>query len=302
LRGLAAQASIAVENSRLYQRLKQRDRLAALGEMAAGLAHEIRNPLGAIKASAQFLAEPSEEPAAHAEFLGIIVEEVDRLNRVVSSFLDYARPQAGDPAPTDVNAVIHRTLQLLAKDLDGIEPHLELAMDLPRVRIDAERLRQVLINLGQNAAQAMAGQGRLTVATNERAHTEVDDEAKRWVELSVSDTGPGIPQKVLANLFVPFVTTKNRGTGLGLAITQRIVNGAGGHIEVRSHEGIGTTFVVRLPAVEGTREASVKIALDQSASMPSSEGKSSAESSGKSREGEELEGAGEVPASLATSR
>ncbi len=295
LRGLAAQASIAIENSRLYQRLKQRDRLAALGEMAAGLAHEIRNPLGAIKASAQFLSDPSEPVATdfgNTEFLDIIVEEVDRLNRVVSSFLDYARPSTGDPAPTNVNAVIHRTLQLLAKDLDRVEAELELVEELPRVRIDAERLRQVLINLCQNAAHAMEGRGKLTVRTREQTRDDVDGE-RRWVELWVSDTGPGIPQKVLANLFVPFVTTKNRGTGLGLAISQRIVNAAGGHIEVRSHRNVGTTFVVRLPAVDEPGEPTAKIALGDGASVAST----------KATNDEAAEAtAAELPASLATSR
>lgn len=302
LRGLAAQASIAVENSRLYQRLKQRDRLAALGEMAAGLAHEIRNPLGAIKASAQFLAtdgQSADESASH-EFLGIIVEEVDRLNRVVSSFLDYARPSAGDPAPTDLNAVVHRTMQLLATDLDGIEAKLELTDELPRVRIDAERLRQVLINLCQNAAHAMEGRGELTLRTAPRSERAIDGE-RLWVELAVSDTGPGIPQKVLAHLFVPFVTTKDRGTGLGLAISQRIVTAVGGHIEARSHHNVGTTFVVRLPAVEGPREPTTKIALAQS---PSSDGTSkSPPPKGSPIDGEGGGVAGdEVPTRLATSR
>ncbi len=246
LKGLAVQASIAVENSRLYQRMKERDRLAALGEMAAGLAHEIRNPLGAIKASAQFLAEPSprDEPTS-TEFLDIIVEEVDRLNRVVSSFLDYARPsQLGDTSPIDVNATVRRTVQLLGPQFGaGIEASVDLASELPSVRIDAERLRQVVINLALNAVQAMEGQGRVEVRTR-----SVEREGKPWVEVHVADTGPGIPQKVLKNLFVPFVTTKDRGTGLGLAISQRIVNAAGGHIEPRSSAGIGTTFVVRLPA------------------------------------------------------
>ena len=269
IRGLAAQASIAIENSRLYQRLRQRDRLATLGEMAAGLAHEIRNPLGAIKASAQFLAEPdSGEEQVDPEFLDIIVEEVDRLNRVVSSFLDYARPSSGDPTPTDVNLLVKRTLTLLEKDFDGrIDVVTSLGADLPRVRIDAEQLRQVVINLCGNAAQAMETQGRLTVRTAERFRT-VDGHARRWVELAVTDTGPGIPKRVLQNLFVPFVTTKDRGTGLGLAISQRLVNGAGGHIEVRSHPGVGTTFFVRLPAAEEQREATGRIARQRSSRPP----------------------------------
>jgi signal transduction histidine kinase len=233
--------------------MKERDRLASLGEMAAGLAHEIRNPLGAIKASAQFLAEPSasgeaghHEPTG-LEFLNIIVEEVDRLNRVVSSFLDYARPsQLGDANPIDVNATVRRTVQLLGPQFGaGIEPSVDLESDLPRVRIDAERLRQVVINLALNAVQAMEGQGRVDVRTR-----SVQRDAQSWVEVHVADTGPGIPPRVLKNLFVPFVTTKDRGTGLGLAISQRIVNAAGGHIEARSSAGIGTTFVVRLPAVD----------------------------------------------------
>lgn len=306
LRGLGAQASIALENSRLYQRLKQRDRLAALGEMAAGLAHEIRNPLGAIKASAQFLAEPDGEgehppDPATAEFLGIIVEEVDRLNRVVSSFLDYARPSTGDPAPTDLNAVVHRTMQLLGKDLDGLEAKLELAEELPRVRIDAERLRQVLINLCQNAAQAMEGQGALTIRTLPRVQRDGSSE-RQWVELAVSDTGPGIPQKVLANLFVPFVTTKNRGTGLGLAISQRIVSAAGGHIEARSLKNVGTTFVVRLPAVEGPREPTAKIALALGQGVASPGASKSGSPSGPPSTEEPLRGADEIPTRLATSR
>ena len=281
LRGLAAQASIAFENSRLYQRLKLRDRLAALGEMSAGLAHEIRNPLGAIKASAQFLAD-GRDPS-DAEFLGIIVEETDRLNRVVSSFLDYARPAAGDPAPTDVNAVVRRTLQLLGKDLAEVEPRLELSDGLPAVRIDAEKLRQVLINLAQNAVQ-----GELVIRSGERAGADPTGAPRRWVELTVSDTGPGIPQKVLANLFVPFVTTKDRGTGLGLAISQRVVSGAGGHIEVRSQKSVGTTFVVRLPAVEEPQGAAAPIS-------------SSSRSSASSPPAAEVV-AGETAISLATSR
>lgn len=251
LRGLAAQGAIAIENSRLYQRMKERDRLAALGEMAAGLAHEIRNPLGSIKASAQFLAEPDPQGESHSttEFLDIIVEEVDRLNRVVSSFLDFARPSKGDPAPTDVNAAIQRTMQLLGQECDDADVECSLALDAeaPQVRIDVEQLRQVLINLVQNAVHAMEGGGKLYVSTAMRERQDVFGVARRWVEIRVSDTGPGIPKRVLSNLFVPFVTTKDRGTGLGLAISQRLVTAAGGHIEVRTHAGVGTTFVIELP-------------------------------------------------------
>ncbi|MEM9190727.1 MAG: ATP-binding protein [Myxococcota bacterium] len=259
-KGMAAQAAIAVENSRLYRQMKERDRLAALGEMAAGLAHEIRNPLGAIKASAQFLEEPEENPSQQ-EFLGIIVEEVDRLNRVVSSFLDYARPNRGEAEPVEINGTVQRTVQLLSNECAeaGVESELLLAEGLPKVRIDPEQLRQVLINLGQNAIQAMAEGGKLSVQTLGRVEHDVLGSQRGWVDIRVTDTGPGISPRVRSTLFVPFVTTKDRGTGLGLAISQRIITAAGGLIEVRSHQGVGTTFVVRLPAVDETKTSDISL-------------------------------------------
>jgi signal transduction histidine kinase len=225
LEGLAAQIGVVIQNSLVYQRLQERDRLAAIGEMAARLAHEVKNPLGAIKGAAQLLAEPSPGAAdidpASREFLGIILEEVDRLDRVVGAVLDYARPTKGNPAPVDLNGIVRR------------------------IRVDAEQLRQVLMNLVRNATQAMNGRGKVVVGTRARAAPSAN-----WVELRVSDSGPGISQKVLKNLFVPFYTTKNQGTGLGLAISQRLVQSAGGTIEVNTHEGAGTTFTVVLPASE----------------------------------------------------
>lgn len=249
LKGLAAQASITVENSRLYQRMKERDRLAALGEMSAGLAHEIRNPLGAIKASAQYLADPEGDPVGQ-EFLDIIVDEVDRLNRVVSSFLDYARPAPGEATAIDVNATLRRTMQMLGTELEGISVVEQLDTALPLARIDPERLRQVLINLVKNAGQAMDSSGTITLRTRARR-------GGKWVELHITDTGPGVPQRVLDNLFVPFVTTKERGTGLGLAISARIISAAGGRIDVRSTEGVGSTFVIILPADDPSERKSL---------------------------------------------
>jgi signal transduction histidine kinase len=251
LLGLATQIAITLENSSLYQEMKERDRLMALGEMAAGLAHEIRNPLGAIKAAAQYLAEPGGEAGEHpsAEFLGIIVEETDRLDRVVSSFLDFARPAKGHAAKVDVRGAVQRTMQLLGPELEaaGCAWTLEMEPALPRVRIDVEQLRQVLLNLVKNAAQAMPRGGEVTVRVVRRSRALPGADPKPWVQLRVTDAGPGIPEELLPKLFVPFVTTKDRGTGLGLAISQRIVNAAGGRIEVRTKLGAGTTFVVHLP-------------------------------------------------------
>ena len=266
LETVAAQIGIVVANSRVYSRMKERDRLAALGSMAAGLAHEVKNPLGAIKGAAQLLEEVGastpDDPAAR-EFVGIILEEVNRLDRVVGSFLDYARPHAGNPIPLDLNAAVRRTVQILSSQItdDAIELRLDLIEPLPRTRMDPEKFRQVLMNLVQNAIQAMDGRGKVTVSTSVRrsmrgrmAHDLASPGPRRsltdeteLVEVGVRDTGPGISPKVLRNLFVPFFTTKTQGTGLGLAISQSIVQNAGGTIEVHSQPGAGTTFTIVLP-------------------------------------------------------
>ena len=269
LETVAAQMGVAIANSRLYDRMKERDRLAALGSMAAGLAHEVKNPLGAIKGAAQLLEEvagSAKEPdPTMAEFLGIILEETDRLNRVVGSFLDYARPHAGNPVPLDINAAVKRTLQILSSQKsDDVDIRLDLAEKIPRASIDPEKLRQVLMNLVQNAGQAMNGQGKVTITTGSRKSSRTAswiaappttnsgrlplEEQVEVVEISVADTGPGISNKVLKNLFVPFFTTKEKGTGLGLAISQSIVQNAGGSIQVQSQPGAGTKFTITLPA------------------------------------------------------
>jgi signal transduction histidine kinase len=275
LETVAAQASVVVANSRVYSRMKERDRLAALGSMAAGLAHEVKNPLGAIKGAAQLLEEvgaggAQDDPTA-SEFVGIILEEVNRLDRVVGSFLDYARPHAGNPIPLDLNAAVRRTVQILSSQISdgGIDVQLDLGEPLERAKIDPEKFRQVLLNLMQNAIQAMDGRGKVTVTTQMRrsirgrvppaeppphgtapsSRRSLSDESE-LIEVSVRDTGPGISPKVLRNLFVPFFTTKTEGTGLGLAISQSIVQNAGGTIEVHSQPGAGTRFTIVLPAAE----------------------------------------------------
>jgi signal transduction histidine kinase len=190
--------------------------------------------------------------------VGIILEEVERLDRVVGSVLDLARESPGAVPPIDVNGVIRRTLQVLAAEWGEAPVAVveELDDSVPRVAIPPEQLRQVLINLLRNAGQAVRGRGRIGVRTRlrvrERPHLGEDGVtnlvAERHVVIGVTDDGPGIPQSVLKNLFLPFFTTKERGTGLGLAISQRIVQGVAGRIEVRTREGEGTTFELVLPA------------------------------------------------------
>jgi signal transduction histidine kinase len=246
---IAERFATVIENSKLYEKMRERDRLAALGEMAAGLAHEIRNPLGAIKGAAQCL-DPRRLPGEDGEFLEVIVEEVNRLNGVVSAFLDYARPLKQNFGPTDVNEVVTRTIRLIQNEIPpNIELKLELREGLARVEGDAEQLKQVLINLVQNALEAIGqANGQIAIRTlpPDRFGEFRGSEA---VELHVADTGGGIPGDQQLNIFVPFFTTKQKGTGLGLAICQRIVKNHGGSISVQSRVSEGATFIIRLPAL-----------------------------------------------------
>jgi two-component system sensor histidine kinase HydH len=258
LSGLTSQMAVTVENSRLYQQTKERDRLAALGQMSAGLAHEIRNPLGSIKAAAQFIdeiAQPRAGSEAEGEMLAVIVEEVDRLNRVVSDFLNYARPTPGIPQRLDINQVLRRALQVFETGQESkVDLVLDLMDDLPGVKADAERLHQVFLNLVINAVQAMRDQDhkRLDVSSRVRstwARTERRAELAKnsFIEIRFADSGPGIESGTLENIFIPFFTTKEHGSGLGLALCQRIVRDAGGEIEVMTEPGKGSTFIVVLP-------------------------------------------------------
>jgi two-component system sensor histidine kinase HydH len=250
---VADRCALVIENSKLYQQMKERDRLAAIGEMSAGLAHEIRNPLAAIKGAIQYL-DPSKLPGEDREFLEIVVDEVNRLNGVVSQFLDYSRPLKPALAPADVNEVITRTLRLLQSTVPpGIELVAALTDEPVRVLCDAEQLKQVFINLAQNGFQAMPHGGKLSVTT-----TVVRDELAFWregarrpdqVEVRFRDTGPGIPEEERERIFVPFYTTKEKGTGLGLAICLRLVRAHLGTLLVRSPPGGGAEFTVVLPAL-----------------------------------------------------
>jgi len=273
---VADQAAVTVENSRLYEKMKERDRLAALGEMAAGLAHEIRNPLSSIKGAVQILDPKSLSPQ-EGEIMTVIVDEVNRLNAVVTEFLEYSRPLRSAFTPTDVNEMITRTMKLLLghEVPAAVLIELDLADDLPQVRCDADQLKQVIINLAINAVQAMAKGGTLTFSTRRpragewRFQDEVPRAIGDQVEIRVSDTGEGIPEEVRSHIFIPFYTTKKKGTGLGLAICQRIVKNHGGTIEVHSRLGEGSQFVLRLPTnvdkpvLEGTPLPAIKPTLAQ---------------------------------------
>jgi signal transduction histidine kinase len=254
---VADRCALVIENSKLYQQMKERDRLAALGEMSAGLAHEIRNPLAAIKGAVQYL-DPAKLPSDDREFLEIVIEEVNRLNGVVTQFLDYSRPLKPSLAPTNVNEVLERTFKLLEGQApQALKVELDLADWVPRVQADAEQLKQVFLNIALNAFQAMPGGGRLAVSTR-----VARDELAFWsggprradvVEIRFRDTGPGIPEEARESIFVPFYTTKEKGTGLGLAICQRLVKANQGTIVARPAQGAGAEFLVSLPGMREER-------------------------------------------------
>jgi signal transduction histidine kinase len=243
LADIAELASVVLSNIHDFQALEEEHRLVALGAMAAGLAHEIRNPLAGIKGAAQYL-QGEHLPANAQDMLQVVIDETDRLNIVVTQFLEYARPFDLDLAADHVNALGTHVLALLRaqglpKNVELVE---ELAGDIPPLPMDRVRLSQVLLNLLQNALQAMPSGGTLTMATRQR----LTRSGLPVVEIAVTDTGVGISADDMEKLFIPFFTTKPDGTGLGLAICQRIVQAHGGELDVLSAPSRGATFVVRL--------------------------------------------------------
>lgn len=222
------------------EQLRRADRLSALGELSAGMAHEIRNPLGSIKGAAEILKEGFRTDDPKAEFVQILLRETDRLNGIVEEFLGFARPKPPELRETEVNGIIESVLALTAQPARkaGVEVVKRLDPAVGRHDFDAALLQQAFLNLVLNAVQAMPGGGTLTVESRLR---------DGCLEVSFADTGTGISPESRKRLFSPFFTTKPGGTGLGLVITYRIVQNHGGTIDVESGPGRGTAFTVRIP-------------------------------------------------------
>lgn len=230
--------------------------LAAVGQLAASIAHELRNPLSSIKGAAQFLQKEYEDHSAIVEFLSIIIEEVNGLNKLTTEFLDFARPMQLELKPTSVNSVIDKTLQLMSVHItdNNVVVRENLDKSIPDIEADEKQLEQVLRNIIINALQAMPEGGVITVETGLAP--------SGGVYLTVSDTGTGIPADKIDRIFLPFVTTKTKGTGLGLSVVQKIVENHGGRIDVRSGDGEGTSFKISLPP--NAANAAVGTEVDQS--------------------------------------
>ncbi len=263
-RGLEAQAETLARSHKELQdqtklllekeaQLRRADRLSALGQLSAGLAHEIRNPLGAIKGAVEILEEDYPPGHPKAEFYDIIIKEVKRLNDVVTNFLSFARPVSRRFDSVDVREIVTGLEGLISGQARAHQVQIFTSFhDGPsHVLADEALLKQAFLNIMLNALEAMPDGGDLTVATRlaDPKTSVLPDGAEQgaWLEVVFDDTGVGISDEWVGRIFDPFFTTKKDGTGLGLAITYRILENHGGTIRVTSQSGRGTTFVVALP-------------------------------------------------------
>jgi signal transduction histidine kinase len=257
---LAQAAAIALDNAMLYEELKRSqslvrrtDRLRSLETIAGGFAHEVRNPLTSIKTFIQLTPERKDDPEFIGHFSTVVSEDVARIERLIQEILDYARYMQPKFQEEDINVIVESCLYFIGIKADAKAVCLkkDLASDVPPVLLDRQQMKQVLLNLFINAIDAMGDhRGELIVRTHRLAKAPGDT----WVQIEVTDTGCGISSADLEHIFDPFYTTKHEsqeheGTGLGLTIVHQIVHEHGGHIEVKSEPGRGTTFFVNLPAV-----------------------------------------------------
>ena len=233
------------------EELQRANQMALVGQMAAGLAHEIKNPLAGVKVSLDVLADELELPPDDKELFARIISEINRMERLLKSLLNYARPPQPQFDLVDIN-------KLLDNSLKNVEPTAasrsdakirfdrQLAPELPRVEADSSQMQQVFLNILFNAVDAIETEGSITVKT--------DLEEDQWVRIEISDTGRGMSEEALEKIFNPFFTTKTKGTGLGLSICRRLVEQHGGRIDVGSEAGEGTSFTIRIPLAQSLQE------------------------------------------------
>lgn len=232
----------------MEEKVRRQEQLAVVGSLAAGIAHEIRNPLASLSGSIQVLQGELDLKGDEKHLMDIVVRETDRLNTIISEFLEYARPQTAHVEKILLLPLLDETIMLLKNSRDFREGITIRAQVDPQVVIqgDAKRMRQVFWNLLINACQAMPDGGEITVSTMPISRSDDDS---GWCEIVIKDTGRGIAHEYLDKIFDPFFTTKSGGTGLGLAIVDRIIEDHGGIIDVESETGRGTKFRIRLPVL-----------------------------------------------------
>ncbi|MBN1955003.1 MAG: response regulator [Anaerolineae bacterium] len=256
LQTMAGSVAVAVENAQLYSELAdfanelersqaqlvQAEKMAAIGRLAASIAHEINNPLQAIHNSLHLAIIDRLPQEKRQQYLGMAQKEVERLIEIVQRMLDFYRPSRGGAVQTDVNQVLQNVLAIADKRLqhDHVRVHTRLADNLPAIPAVPDQIAQVFLNVIINAIEAMPEGGDLRVGTLLSKDGE-------WVLIAFRDSGPGVPPEQESHIFEPFYTTKQSGTGLGLAVSYGIVERHGGAIEVSSQPGMGATFIVQLP-------------------------------------------------------
>jgi len=232
----------ALDRLRLEEKLNQAERLAHLGTMVATVSHEIKSPLGIVRSTAEILEKRIKKLAPGNEHLAkIVVDETIRLNNIVVEFLDFARPQKPKFELCTVNNSVRKVLNFLSSELkkNQIELITDFAPDLPQSNIDQDLFYRVLLNILMNGLQAMDKEGRLQISTLKSS--------LGGTELTIKDSGSGMSEGKVAQVFHPFFTDKHKGTGLGLAIVKNIIDSHGAEISVQSEEGNGTTFTITLP-------------------------------------------------------
>ena len=257
---LAQVATNAIDTLMLYEDLhrshllmKRTDRLRSLETIAGGFAHEIRNPMTSIKTFIQLAPERKDDPDFIKDFSRIVLDDVYRIERLIEEILDYARYMEPKLTEEDVNDIVASCLYFIEVKADhrGTKIEKDLASDLPRVMLDRQQIKQVFLNLFLNAMDAMGAQGG---SLRVRTRTVTRPGGKPGVQIEVQDTGQGIPETNLEHIFDPFFTTKHEsgeheGTGLGLTIVHQIIHEHHGEIQVKSTVGVGTTFLIDLPAL-----------------------------------------------------
>lgn len=236
----------ALERLRLKEQLNRAEHLSSLGEMVAGISHEIRNPLGIIKSSAELLKKKMDKFNDSNPFANVIVEEAERLNTIITDFLNFARPRIPNIIPCRIEDVFEKNIMFLSSQIDEQNYTIEKEYDdnLPEIVADAEMLYQAFLNILINAMQAMPGGGKICVRIRLI-------ESENLVEISFEDEGEGIPDHIIDKIWDPFFTTKEKGTGLGLGIVQNIIESHGGNIRAENRPDHGTRFTINLPINQG---------------------------------------------------
>ncbi|WP_298039430.1 ATP-binding protein [uncultured Desulfuromonas sp.] len=231
-----------------YRQMERADRLASVGEMSTGIAHEIKNPLAGISGAISVLANDFPESDPRRTIVHQVLEQIARLDKTATDLLHFGRPGKPEFSFADINAMVKKTLFFVSQHPEARNIHRvqELTRDLSSVWVDEKQIQQVLFNVIINAIQAMKGGGTLTIRTD-----SVQKEGKEFVRVFITDTAQGIPPEELEKIFIPFHTTKTQGTGLGLPICRQLLEQHGGSISVKSSVGEGTTFAIELPVDNG---------------------------------------------------